>query len=128
MQHGDLGAGSRGRALGYHLPCGVYFAPEPQVWGRSARLYDPALPGTAPARGYLVTAEQFCDIGAQEMSRDEPGELLDLAAVIADSRVQVGRPRQGAPRDARTRPGAGRWIVWRTTNAQRTTSRRCVTG
>lgn len=80
------------RDVGYHLPGGVYFATESQVWGGGRAFYDPQLPGTAPARGYLVTAEQFSDIAAQEMSR-EPGDLLDLAAVVIDGRVQVGPGR-----------------------------------
>lgn len=55
--------------------------------------YDPELPGTAAARGYLLTAGQFADIAAQEMHRP-PGADLDLIAVAADAgRATLGPGR-----------------------------------
>ncbi|MFC7740410.1 hypothetical protein ACFQXA_04765 [Nocardiopsis composta] len=42
------------------------------MWGGGLAMLDPALPGAAPARAYLVGAEQFADIAAQEMYRS-PG-------------------------------------------------------
>jgi hypothetical protein len=79
-------------ARGHELPGGIYFATESPVWGGGRAFYDPALPGTAPARAYLITAGQFSDVAAQEMYR-EPGEDLDLAAVLATGRVQLGPGR-----------------------------------
>ncbi len=80
------------RTSGCYLDGGVYFATESLVWGGGRAFFDPELPGTVPARAYLVTAEQFCDIAAQEMYRD-PGDVLDLAAVVSERRVQVGPGR-----------------------------------
>jgi hypothetical protein len=50
------------------------------------------LPGTAAARAYLITVEQFADIVAQEMHR-EPGADLDLAPVLASGRHELGPGR-----------------------------------
>jgi hypothetical protein len=74
------------------LPGGVYFATESQVWGGGRALYDPAIPGKAAARAYLITSQQFSDVAAQEMYR-EPGADLDLAGVVTAGRVQVGPGR-----------------------------------
>lgn len=80
------------RTTGCWLDGGIYFATESAVWGGGRAFYDPELPGTAPARGYLVTAEQFGDIAAQEMHRD-PGAEIDLAAVVAAGRRRIGPGR-----------------------------------
>ncbi len=48
----------------------VYFAGESPQWGGGVAFYDPAVPGTTAARGYLVTAGQLVDVLAQEMYRD----------------------------------------------------------
>jgi len=74
------------------LPGGIYFATESQVWGGGRALYDPAIPGKAAARAYLITSQQFSDVAAQEMYR-EPGADLDLAEVVTAGRVQVGPGR-----------------------------------
>lgn len=79
-------------ARGHELPGGIYFATESQVWGGGRAFYDPALPGTASARAYLITVGQFSDVAAQEMYR-EPGEDLDLAEVLATGRVRLGPGR-----------------------------------
>lgn len=65
------------RATGCELAGGVYFAMESAAWGGGRAFYDPDLPGTAAARAYLITPEQFADIAAQEMYR-VPGEEVDL--------------------------------------------------
>lgn len=80
------------RTSGCYLDGGVYFATESQVWGGGRAFYAPELPGRVPARCYLVTPEQFCDIAAQEMHRN-PGDELDLAGVVAEGRLQVGPGR-----------------------------------
>ena len=51
------------------LPGGVYFALTSRVWGGGMAFYDPALPGRAAARAYLLTRSQFCDVVSQEMRR-----------------------------------------------------------
>ncbi|WP_236594254.1 histone deacetylase [Saccharothrix sp. 6-C] len=78
------------RAL--EVPGGIYFATESPVWLGGRAFYDPALPGVAAARGYLVTAAQFADVAAQEMYR-EPGPDLDLTVVTADGRHVLGPGR-----------------------------------
>lgn len=81
-----------GRTTGYELTGGVYFATESQVWGGGRAFYDPALPGTAATRAYLITPGQFADIAAQEMGRS-PAADLDLTPVLARHRVALGPGR-----------------------------------
>ena len=76
----------------YELPGGVYFATWSRVWRGGRAFYDPGLPGTAPARAYLITAGQFADVAAQEMYRD-PGTDLDLTEVLTAGRAEVGPGR-----------------------------------
>ncbi|MBB5801783.1 hypothetical protein F4560_001551 [Saccharothrix ecbatanensis] len=78
------------RAL--ELPGGIYFATHSPVWLGGRAFYDPDLPGTAAARGYLVTAAQFADVAEQEMYR-EPAADLDLTAVLAGGRHVLGPGR-----------------------------------
>lgn len=74
------------------LPGAVYFALESPMWGGGLALYDPAEAGRAAARAYLVTAEQFADVAAQEMYRS-PGMDVDLAALLRDGRLRLGDGR-----------------------------------
>nr|WP_285760157.1 histone deacetylase [Nocardiopsis ansamitocini] len=74
------------------LSGGVYFALRSPMWGGGLAVYDPALPGAAPARAHLVTTAQFSDIAAQEMYR-EPGTDLDLSTVLSRGRHQLGEGR-----------------------------------
>ena len=47
--------------------------------------YDDRAPRRVACRAYLVTAEQFADVAAQEMRRPPGGEFaLELARVLAD--------------------------------------------
>ncbi|WP_031468433.1 hypothetical protein [Sciscionella sediminilitoris] len=71
------------------LPGGVYFAGESRNWTGGVAYYDPELTGTAYARAYLVTGEQFADVAAQETGR-EPGAEIDVAAVVRDGRLSLG--------------------------------------
>jgi hypothetical protein len=80
------------RAAPCELAGGVYFATESAVWGGGRAFYDPDLPGTAPARAYLITSGQFTDIAAQEMYR-APGEDVDLESVLSAGRVELGSGR-----------------------------------
>ena len=74
------------------LPGQMYFAGESAVWTGGMAFYDPTAAGTTPARAYLVTAQQFADIAAQEMRRD-PGADLDLTEVLAQGTAQLGPGR-----------------------------------
>jgi hypothetical protein len=59
------------------LPGSLYFAGSSPQWGGGVAFYDHETPGLTAARAYLVTAEQFADIAAQEMYRlPEPGDPL----------------------------------------------------
>lgn len=79
-----------GRAL--WIPGAVYFATESQAWGGGRALYDPDISGTAAARAYLITVEQFSDVAAQEMYRETAADL-DLAELAAAGRAQTGDGR-----------------------------------
>lgn len=70
----------------------MYFAGESRVWTGGVAFYDHTAEGEMPARAYLVTAQQFSDVAAQEMHR-EPGTDLDLAEVIAHGIARVGDGR-----------------------------------
>jgi hypothetical protein len=88
----------------------VYFAGESPQWGGGVAFYDHETPGPAAARAYLVTAEQFADIAAQEMHRiPEAGDPIEEIVLngLGDGRhrfgpgryetlVEVGR-RDGVP-------------------------------
>ncbi|MFC3997468.1 histone deacetylase [Nocardiopsis sediminis] len=74
------------------LAGGVHFAFTSRMWGGGLALYDPALPGATPACAYLVTAEQFTDIAAQEMYK-APGADHDLAEVLRTGRIVLGAGR-----------------------------------
>ncbi|MEV7217910.1 histone deacetylase [Kitasatospora cineracea] len=80
------------RTLPVLLPGTLYFALESTVWTGGMGFYDPAADGEMPARAYLVTAQQFSDIAAQEMHR-EPGADLDLtlALELGSDRLGPGR-------------------------------------
>jgi membrane protein DedA with SNARE-associated domain len=63
---------------GIELPGTTYFAGESKVWGGGMAFYDHSVPGPTPAKAYLITAEQFADVAAQEMHRPpEPDSPLE---------------------------------------------------
>ena len=62
------------------IPGGIRFVGESSIWGGGMAIYDARADGEVAARAYLITAEQFVDILAQEM-RLEPGLDVDLAPV-----------------------------------------------
>ncbi|WP_327073843.1 histone deacetylase [Kitasatospora purpeofusca] len=74
------------------LPGQLYFALESLAWTGGMGFYDPLDEGEMPARAYLVTAEQFADIAAQEMYQ-EPGASLDLTEALDTGRSQLGPGR-----------------------------------
>jgi hypothetical protein len=78
------------------LPGSVYFAGESPQWGGGVAFYDHETPGPSAARGYLVTAEQFADIAAQEMHRiPEAGDPIEevLLNGLANGRHRLGPGR-----------------------------------
>jgi hypothetical protein len=74
------------------LPGSLYFAHESGVWTGGMAFYDPYGPGTTAAHAYLVRAEQFADIAAQEMDR-APGLVLDPGEVLSTGRARLGPGR-----------------------------------
>lgn len=97
------------RSLPLILPGLLYFATRSPLWGGAGRaFYDPDADGVTPARAYLLTAQQFSDIAAQEMHR-EPGDDLDLTGVLRDGRARLGPGRY----ETLVRPGllAGRPVL-----------------
>ncbi|WP_371498160.1 histone deacetylase [Kitasatospora sp. NBC_00374] len=74
------------------LPGRLHFALESLVWGGGMGFYDPFDGGEMPARAYLLRPGQFADILAQERRR-APGADLDLGAVLAEGRAQLGPGR-----------------------------------
>lgn len=78
------------RAEGVELPGGIVFASESGVWGGGMAFFDRGLPGVAACRAYLVTADQFGDIAAQERRRPPGGEFArDLAGLLPDVETVV---------------------------------------
>jgi hypothetical protein len=84
------------RSIAVDLPGTVYFAGDSPQWGGGAAFYDHDRPGRAAARGYLVTAEQFADIAAQEMYR-LPRDRDPLAELVL-SPLDGGRHELGPGR------------------------------
>jgi hypothetical protein len=68
------------RDVALMIPGGLRFVGVSSVWGGGMAIYDAETEGEVAARAYLITAEQFVDILAQEM-RLEPGLEVDLAPV-----------------------------------------------
>jgi hypothetical protein len=73
------------RTEGVEVPGGIVFASESSVWGGGMAFFDRTLPGVAACRAYLITAEQFGDVAAQERRRPPGGEFArDLADLLPD--------------------------------------------
>ncbi len=77
------------------LPGEVFFAWTSPTWGGGIAFYDADGEGSALARAYRVTSQQFADVAAQEMRR-EPGEDLDLTHVMENARHELGPGRYEA--------------------------------
>jgi len=71
------------------LPGVMFFGWESATWGGGVSFLDAHADGSAYARAYLVTHQQFADVAAQEMHR-VPGEDLDLAHVLEHRSHSVG--------------------------------------
>ena len=70
----------------------ISFAWESPTWGGGIAFYDPASPGRALCRAYLITASQFADVAAQEMHR-APSQDLELRDLLASGRLMLGPGR-----------------------------------
>jgi hypothetical protein len=78
------------RAEGVDVPGGIVFASESTVWGGGIAFFDRNLPGMAACRAYLITADQFGDVAAQERRRAPGGEFArDLAGLLPDVETVV---------------------------------------
>jgi hypothetical protein len=76
-------------SLGLMIAGGVYFAGRSSGWRAGIAFYDPEAPGEVAARAYLITAEQFVDVLAQETLRS-PGITLDLTPALRGDRYSNG--------------------------------------
>lgn len=106
------------------LPGRLRFAGESRVWGGSVAFYDHEEPGPTAARAYLITAQQFVDVAAQEMHRppraDDPLEDVVRAGVPGgtyaagpgryETLLHVGE-RGGLPMLTITAPGGARDLL-----------------
>ena len=73
------------RDLGLEVEGGIVFAGESGAWGGGMAFYDRGAPRRVACRAYLVTADQFADVTAQEMRRPPGGEFArDLAGLLPD--------------------------------------------
>ncbi|RYE74144.1 MAG: histone deacetylase [Myxococcales bacterium] len=83
------------RSLAVDLPGGLYFAGDSPQWGGGVAFYDhdATEQGPTPARAYLMTAQQFADVAAQEMYRlPQQGDPLEEIVIggIDGGRHHVG--------------------------------------
>jgi len=77
--------GEPARTIGLDVPGGLVFGGRSRVWGGGMAFYDAQAPGRAACRAYLVTADQFADVTAQEMRRPSGGEFArELAGLLID--------------------------------------------
>lgn len=76
------------------LPGQVYFAGTSAMWGGGVAFYDADVPGATLARGYLLTAEQFVDVMAQELGA-AAGTIASLPALAIGDRAEITSGRYG---------------------------------
>jgi hypothetical protein len=75
------------RSVPVDLPGALFFAGDSRQWGGGVAFYDhdataPGQGGPTAARAYLVTAEQFADVAAQEMYRvPQEGDPLEEVVI-----------------------------------------------
>lgn len=69
--------------LSLEIPGGLVFSGESKVWTGGSVFYDPYAETQVAARAYLITADQFADVVAQEMRRPPGGDFaLAVSAVV----------------------------------------------
>jgi hypothetical protein len=78
------------RDVALMIPGGIRFVGVSSVWGGGMAIYDAEAEGEVAVRAYLITAEQFVDVLAQE-TRQEPGFDVDLASVHETGWHSFGR-------------------------------------
>ena len=76
-------------SFGLLINGGVYFAGHSSGWRAGMAFYDPHADGQVAAKAYLITAEQFVDVLAQE-TRRSPGMTLDLTPTLRGDRYSKG--------------------------------------
>ncbi len=64
------------------------------MWGGGVAFYDPDIPASTLARGYLLTGEQFTDVMAQELGA-VPGTISVLPPLAVGDRVEMASGRYG---------------------------------
>lgn len=82
--HGSRDPLAPQRDFALRIPGGIRFVGTSSVWGGGLAVYDKSAEGEVAARAYLITAEQFVDVLAQE-ARLPSGADLDLAPVLQSS-------------------------------------------
>ena len=92
------------RDVSLMIPGGLRFVGVSSVWGGGMAVYDARAVGQVAARAYLISAEQFVDILAQE-TRLEPDLEADLTAVRETGWQRLGPGRYQA-RSASREAGA----------------------
>ena len=91
---GALDSSPPRRSVPVDLPGAVYFAGDSPQWRGGVAFYDHESDGgPTAARAYLITAQQFADIAAQEMYR-VPQEGDPLVEVVLDG-IDGGRHHVG---------------------------------
>ncbi|MDQ6784125.1 MAG: histone deacetylase [Actinomycetota bacterium] len=70
------------------LPGQVYFADQSTMWAGAVAFYDPDVAGPTLARGYLLSAEQFVDVMAQELGMSA-STIPGLPALVVGERCQL---------------------------------------
>jgi hypothetical protein len=97
------------RSIPVDLPGAVYFSGRSRQWDGGIAFYDHEAEGPSAARAYLVTAEQFADIAAQEMHRvPEPGDPIEEIVLGGLPEHLNGRHHVG-PGHYETLVEVGRW-------------------
>lgn len=76
-------------SFGLLIAGSVYFAGRSSGWRAGMAFFDPEARGEVAARAYLITADQFVDVLAQE-TRRSPGMVLDLTPAFRGERYSDG--------------------------------------
>ena len=63
------------RIVSLQVPGGLVFSGDSTVWGGGMAFFDRRARGRVAGRAYLISAEQFADVTAQEMRRPPGGEF-----------------------------------------------------
>lgn len=80
------------RDVALMVPGGIRFVGVSTIWGGGMAVYDARAAAQVAVRAYLITAEQFVDVLAQEMRLKPPVEL-DLGPVRESGWHRVGPGR-----------------------------------